>query len=144
MQISHQAPEIVESHSAAEESFNRRRRTVGLVLAPVMFVTIWVLPLALPVGRGEHVVRVRRVRVGREVEAPRGHVAERVLVVVEREPDLLQVVRTLHPRGGLADLLNRRQQQANENRNDGDDDEQFNQRESPRTQIMAHDDPCAC
>ena len=50
MQTSHQAPEIVEAYSAAEESFNRRRRNAGLLLAPVMFVTIWALPLALPVA----------------------------------------------------------------------------------------------
>src|SRR5690606_20607001 len=37
----------VESYSPAEERFNRRRRTLGLALAPALFVCVWLLPLDL-------------------------------------------------------------------------------------------------
>jgi N-methylhydantoinase A len=45
------------------------------------------------------------------------------LVVVNRQSDLLQVVAALHPRGRGADLLHRRQEQADEDRDNRDDDE---------------------
>lgn len=35
----------VETYSPAEELFNRRRRTWGLALAPLLFVIVWLLPL---------------------------------------------------------------------------------------------------
>src|SRR5581483_9229314 len=44
-----------------------------------------------------------------------------VVVGVEGQGDLLQVVHRLQAGGGLADLLDRRQQQADEHSNDGDD-----------------------
>src|SRR5262249_55922635 len=50
-----------------------------------------------------------------------------VVEVVASQPDLLQVVLALHPVGGLADLLDRGQEQADQDRDDRDDDEQFNQ-----------------
>ena len=48
MQTAHQAAAAAEVFSPAEEAFNRRRRTVGLFLAPLVFVAIWALPLGLP------------------------------------------------------------------------------------------------
>ena len=48
MQTSHQAGEVAEAYSPAEEAFNRRRGTIGLFLAPAVFVLLWVLPLSLP------------------------------------------------------------------------------------------------
>jgi solute carrier family 13 (sodium-dependent dicarboxylate transporter), member 2/3/5 len=48
-----QAIETAEVYSPAEERFNRRRRTVGLFLAPAVMAAIWAapLPLAIPAHR---------------------------------------------------------------------------------------------
>ncbi|MEZ5318614.1 MAG: DASS family sodium-coupled anion symporter [Vicinamibacterales bacterium] len=40
----HQAAETGETYSPAEEQFNRRRRTAGLVLAPLLFAAMLLLP----------------------------------------------------------------------------------------------------
>src|SRR5262249_27708443 len=48
---------------------------------------------------------------------------------VQGQPQLLHVVLALEAGRGLADLLHGGHKQANQNRNDGDDDEQLNQRE---------------
>ena len=53
-----------------------------------------------------------------------------VVVVVAGEAKLLEVVAALHPRGGLADLLDRGQQQADEDGDDGDHHQQLDQREA--------------
>ena len=42
------AREAADSSSPAEDAFNRRRHTVGLFLAPAVFVLLWALPLGLP------------------------------------------------------------------------------------------------
>jgi sodium-dependent dicarboxylate transporter 2/3/5 len=47
MRTFHQALDAVEVYSPAEEQFNRRRRTAGLVLGPVTLVTMLVAPLPL-------------------------------------------------------------------------------------------------
>jgi sodium-dependent dicarboxylate transporter 2/3/5 len=47
LQTFSQALAAVESYSPAEEQFNRRRRTAGLVLAPVVFAVLWAAPLPL-------------------------------------------------------------------------------------------------
>jgi sodium-dependent dicarboxylate transporter 2/3/5 len=44
----HEATGSVEAYSPAEELFNRRRRTAGLFLAPVVFVALLVAPLPVP------------------------------------------------------------------------------------------------
>ena len=44
-------------------------------------------------------------------------------------PSLLEVVGALHAGRGLADLLNGRQEQTDQDRDDGDDDEEFDERE---------------
>ena len=48
MRTLHEAVEAVETFSPAEEQFNRRRRTAGLVLAPAVFLVILFAPLPLP------------------------------------------------------------------------------------------------
>jgi sodium-dependent dicarboxylate transporter 2/3/5 len=49
MQTFHEAVGAVETFSPAEEQFNRRRRTVGLFLAPALFLIVLFAPLGLPV-----------------------------------------------------------------------------------------------
>ena len=51
------------------------------------------------------------------------------MVVVDGQPELLEVVLAGGPGGRLADLLHRGQQQPDEHGDDGDDDQQFDQRE---------------
>ena len=51
------------------------------------------------------------------------------LVVVQRQADLLEVVRALDPAGRLAGRLDGGQQQGDQHGDDGDDDQQLDQRE---------------
>lgn len=44
----HEVTETVETYSPAEELFNRRRRTVGLVVAPLACLVLLALPSSLP------------------------------------------------------------------------------------------------
>jgi sodium-dependent dicarboxylate transporter 2/3/5 len=48
LQTFNQAIEAVESYSPAEERFNRRRRTAGLAVGPLVFAAVLALPLRLP------------------------------------------------------------------------------------------------
>src|SRR5262249_12946144 len=78
--------------------------------------------------------------VNRVVVAAAGKGLVGCVVVVGREGDLLEVVAALHAVGGLAHLLDRRQQQADEHRDDGNDDQQLDEREGtssqrPRTEL---------
>ena len=52
------------------------------------------------------------------------------LIIVHGQPHLLQVIFTLRPAGRLPSLLNSRQQQGNQHRNNRDDNQQFNQGKS--------------
>ncbi len=47
MRTLHEAIGAVESYSPAEEQFNRRRRTWGMALGPLVFAAVWMLPLGL-------------------------------------------------------------------------------------------------
>ena len=47
MQTQHQAFEAAEIYSPAEEAFNRKRRTAGLVAAPLVFAGLLLAPLAV-------------------------------------------------------------------------------------------------
>lgn len=47
MQTFHGAAAAAETYSPAEEQFNRRRRTVGTLLAPVVFFGLWFAPFGL-------------------------------------------------------------------------------------------------
>lgn len=49
MRALHEAMHTVESYSPAEEQFNRRRRTCGLLLGPLAFMVMWLAPLPVPV-----------------------------------------------------------------------------------------------
>jgi sodium-dependent dicarboxylate transporter 2/3/5 len=49
LQSFHEAVGAVETFSPAEEQFNRRRRTVGLFVAPAVFLIVLFAPLSLPV-----------------------------------------------------------------------------------------------
>ena len=49
MQTLHQAHDASEIYSPAEEAFNRKRRTVGLFLAPLAFVAVLAFPFNLTV-----------------------------------------------------------------------------------------------
>jgi len=65
------------------------------------------------------------------VDAARREHVDGLVVVVQRKPELLHVVDALRAASGLASRLNRRQQQGDQNRDDGDHDQQLDQRESP-------------
>ena len=54
MRRSHSAVEAVETYSPAEEAFNFRRRTIGLIAAPMVFVALLLAPL--PLGAPAHKV----------------------------------------------------------------------------------------
>ena len=53
------------------------------------------------------------------------------VVAVGRQTDLLEVVRAADPGGGLADLLDRGQQQSDQDGSDGDHDQQLDERKRP-------------
>ena len=55
-----------------------------------------------------------------------------VVKIVDGKTDLLQVVTTLHPPCGFACRLYGGKQQCDEHADDGDDDEQFDERETSR------------
>src|SRR5262245_45421849 len=65
----------------------------------------------------------------RERIARLGEVAQRGLVVVEGEAELLEVVGATHARRRLADLLNSGEKQADQDRDDGDHDQELDQGE---------------
>ena len=48
MRTFHGATEAVETYSPAEEAFNTRRRTIGLVLGPLVFLVLLFAPLPVP------------------------------------------------------------------------------------------------
>ena len=48
MRSFNKAIEAAETYSPAEEQFNRRRRTVGLFLAPAVMALLWAAPLPIP------------------------------------------------------------------------------------------------
>jgi hypothetical protein len=56
-----------------------------------------------------------------------GQIAEGALEVVDREADLLHVVLALRPPGGFARLLDGRQEQRDQDRNDRDHDQQLDE-----------------
>jgi hypothetical protein len=53
------------------------------------------------------------------------------VVVLGGQGDLFEVVRALHPIRGLANLLHGREQQADQDRDDGDHDQQLDECEGP-------------
>src|SRR5262249_7168926 len=63
-------------------------------------------------------------------DAGGGQGLEAVVVVVERQADLLEIVGTLRPGSGLAHLLHRGHEQGDQDGDDGDYDQQFNEGEA--------------
>ena len=55
---------------------------------------------------------------------------ERRVVVGRRDANLVEIIGARHAVGCLADLLDRRQQQADQNCDDRDHDQQFDQRKA--------------
>jgi sodium-dependent dicarboxylate transporter 2/3/5 len=52
MRTPHTARQTMETYSPAEERFNARRRTVGLIVGPLLFIGLLVAPI--PVAEGAH------------------------------------------------------------------------------------------
>lgn len=55
-----------------------------------------------------------------------------IMIVVEGEPELLEVIAALSATGRLTGLLDRREEQGDQDRNNGDDDQQLDQSETGR------------
>src|SRR5581483_7643916 len=70
-------------------------------------------------------------RLGRTVGPGPREPHQRVVVVVQTEPDLLEVVHALAAGGRLPDLLDRGKEQADQDGDDGNDDQQLDQGEPP-------------
>src|SRR5262249_38771335 len=80
------------------------------------------------VGLGEIVLLIEDIlfEIGKNVDGPRGvfgdgarrEAAERFMVVVQGQADLLEVIAAAHAVGGLPDLLHGRQQQGDQDAND--------------------------
>jgi hypothetical protein len=77
---------------------------------------------AVAVGAGREV--------GRSMLMPDRKDVERIVVVVQGEAELVQVVLALRPAGGLARLLNRRQQQRDQDGDDRNHHQQLDQRKA--------------
>jgi len=61
------------------------------------------------------------------------------VVAVQTQPELLHVVHALGTSGGLPDLLDGRQQEADQHGDDGDHHEQFDERErAPAERVTSH------
>ena len=90
--------------------------------------------LLLDVGEDERRPPVGEAEAGRAVrpviDESRWERAVRVVVVVQGQAELLEVVGAVHAAGGLADLLHRRQQQADQDGDDRDHHQQLDQREA--------------
>jgi hypothetical protein len=72
---------------------------------------------------------------GRKVPVARsdGQIAlDRIDVVMAREDNLFEVIRTFHSARCLASSLNGRQKKADQNADDGNDDKKFDERKSVR------------
>ncbi len=65
-----------------------------------------------------------------------------IVIVVQGQPDLLQIVATLRAPGRLAGHLHRRKQQRDQDGNDGDNDQQLDQRKT--TTSLNHGEPSLC
>jgi hypothetical protein len=71
-------------------------------------------------------------------DRPQGERAERLAVVVEGEPVLLEVVDALGTPGGLARRLDGGQQESDQDGDDGDDDEEFDEGETAPRVATTH------
>ncbi len=62
----------------------------------------------------------------------------RVVIVLDGQPELLQVVRALHAAGGFASGLNRREKQTDQNADDRDNDQQLDEGETKLFALSGH------
>ena len=124
----------------AKQDFKRLRRRVRFGgNCPLQRDDLAAAAWGVEVDRVVHVGQIQ-MRQQRHREAPSGPIrngpaahGERgvdVVVVVERQTDLLQVVLALHAAGRLARLLHGGKQQSNQQGDDGHHDQQFNQGEA--------------
>ncbi len=75
-----------------------------------------------------------------QIDITRRKLVVQVVIVVERQPDLLHVVPTLRPTSGLPRLLNRGEQQGDQDRDNRDHNEQFDEGE-PSSMASDHTAP---
>jgi hypothetical protein len=59
-------------------------------------------------------------------------------IIVQTEPDLLEVIAAAHPPSGFAGRLHRGQQQTNHHADNGDHDQQLDERERPPETHQRH------
>jgi hypothetical protein len=78
----------------------------------------------------EKVRAERAIRGGRVISDTRRQMLMCVMIMVGGQAELPQIVAALDPMGGLADSLHRWQQQTDQDGNNGDDDQQFDEREA--------------
>src|SRR5207249_8044527 len=88
------------------------------------------------------IVRVEQV----EFAAVAGQRVVHVMVIVAGQGQLLEIVTTGHPGGRFANLLDRGQEQTNQNSNDGNYHQQLDERKRPTTLTLAglHRDSLPC
>lgn len=66
----------------------------------------------------------------------------RVVIVLERESNLLKIIRALHATRGFSSRLNGWEKESDQNTDDSDDDEEFNKREAaPLIRKTSHRKP---
>ena len=79
------------------------------------------------------------------LRAPHREGAETLVIIVQRQPDLLQVIGTLHPPRGVARRLHRGQEQRDQGPDDRQDRQQLDQGEAagnPRMHAPIFSEEC--
>ena len=74
-----------------------------------------------------------------KAHAAGGRAAMGAFVIVDGQAELLEVVLALGSPGGLAGLLNGGEQEGDQDRDDGDDDQELNEREGMTARGAGHD-----
>jgi hypothetical protein len=77
-------------------------------------------------------------------DVTRGESLVDVGVIVDRQPDLLHIVRARHPPGSLASRLNRRKQQTDHHTDNRDHNQKLDKRETTPTTLSAAPYRTAC
>ncbi len=91
-----------------------------------------------PAPSGPHVVVGGAVGVGVAIQVAGRKVLVGVVILVQRQADLLEVVDALAACGGLAHLLYRRQQEADQHADDGDYYQELDERECTTPRGLFH------
>ena len=63
-----------------------------------------------------------------------------IVIVLDRETELFQVVRALHPAGRFTSRLDCRQEQPNQNADNRNDDQEFDEGKTPARNLTLHND----